>query len=173
MNQHVVVIGLALAMFGTVVAGQTAQKDAPVPIMPLGQTPPTTAPGPITVIDETSPRSTPVPITPATGGFSNAYPNPRRGSQAYRVVQAQQGQTTFRVESGGPKLMRVHIATDGVEQAVLESVGFTVTTGASGTTLTASGPVMFSLSDGKKFSLSGVDMHFGPTGFGGGGVKTR
>ena len=65
MNRRFAVLGLAVATFGTVVAGQTTQKDAPVAITP--------APSP-------------------TGGFSNLYPRrppadaqPQLGAVAFRV----------------------------------------------------------------------------------------
>src|SRR3990172_9592117 len=50
MNRRCAVLGLAAAMCGTAVAGQTAApKDVPAPaiVAPMGQTSPTTAPVPI------------------------------------------------------------------------------------------------------------------------------
>jgi hypothetical protein len=125
MNRRFAVLGLAVAVSGSIVAGQTA---------------PTTAP---------------VPITPAPGGFSNAYPRP---------TQAQQGLTTFRVESVGPQRTRIHVTTDGVEQWTLEASGFTVTTQASGTAITTSGPVTMATSDGKTISVGALTLQFAPSG---------
>lgn len=179
MNRRLAVLGLAVAMCGTVVAGQTASAPAPLlipasgdqaPAKPSGafantypvlkptapQTQPApTAPVAIVPMIQTPPTTAPVAITPAPGGFSNAYP---------RRTQAQQGRTTFRVESVGPQRMRIHVSTDGVEQLTLEASGFIVTTQASGTTITASGPVTMATSDGKTISVEALTLQFAPSG---------
>ncbi len=182
MNRRFAVLGLAVAMCGTGVAGQTAQKDAPVnpellqqdgPVNPelLHQDVPVLLPAsgdqtpakpggafantyPVLkpTGSQTQPATTaPVAITPAPGGFSNAYPRP---------TQAQTGIITFRVESVGPQRTRIYLTRNGVDAGTFESTGFTVTTGTSETSISASGPVSITV-DGKMFTVDGFTMRIG------------
>ena len=122
MNRRFAVLGL-VAMCGTVVAGQTAQKEAPVTPELLRQ-------------DGT--------VTP-------------------ELLQQNAPAATFRVESVGSRT-RVHVTADGGERWTFEALGFTVTTQASGTTITASGPVTLTTADGKTISFQGLTLELGPNG---------
>jgi hypothetical protein len=165
MNRRLAVLGLAVAMCGTgsVVAGQTAQKDAPVNPELLQQDAPVNPEllqqdAPVVKLGHINPPTTaPVPTELPLAEWRDFIGRQQSALMA-RAGQAQQGQTTFRVESVGPKLMRVHLTTDGVEQGTLESTGFTIATGANGTTITASGPVTMATSDGKKLSFEGLTL---------------
>jgi hypothetical protein len=139
MNRRFAVFGLAVAMSGSVVAGQTPQTAAPVAIPASGA--------------QSSPLVDTIQITPLTRRTL------REALAAER--QAQQGQTTFRVESVGSRT-RIYVTTDGAESWTLEAIGFTVTTQASGTTITASGPVTMTTTGGKTISLQGLTLQLGP-----------
>ena len=70
---------------------------------------------------------------------------------------------SFRVEPVGPERMRLYLDT-GAEKATVQASGITLTTGPGGTTITGSGPVTVTRSDGKKLSFEGLTLRLTPGG---------
>ena len=130
MIRRLAVLGLAVAICGALVAGQTAQTDAPVTPELLQQD------GPVVKLGHSNP-----PVGLPTG-------------------QSRPGPLSLRVESVGPLLTRISLMRDGAEELALTGGSFTATTDAKGTTITTYnvevthlGGTLMILRDGRPFVL--------------------
>ena len=141
MIRRLAVLGLAVAMCATLVAGQTEYRLNEIP--PDAQEMPANAMARLLQMVQT------------LRGHNSGAANPAQ----------QLGPLVVSIELVGPKLTRLHLTQHGSKLATLESAAFTVTTGTDGTTITASNRVKMQIAAGRTiWTNDGFDLRTGPRG---------
>ena len=140
MKRRIAVLGLTVAMCVSVVSGQAEYRLNEIP------------PGALNVSGD------------AMGDLLRLMQRLRQTASS--VSQAQlPGPLVVNVESVEPKFTRVHLTQHGRELATLESTAFTVTMGADGTTISASGRVKMKSASGRTlWTDDGLELRTGPAG---------
>lgn len=85
-------------------------------------------------------------------------------SQGAPKMQPSLGPLVVSVESVTPQLTRIHLTRDGIEVNTLEAAAFTITTGASGTTITCAGTVTIESEGRPAFMGDGLELRIVPGG---------